>query len=226
MATAEEKQAVCDIMAQALSPCVVELGAHLGEEEPWIRAACRDEVRYVMVEADRENHQEILTGGISPVRRVIHGAIADHIGSIEFYGSVEDGTGVRGSGSIRLPKLHPQLFRRIKFPEDLRQTVPCFTLDSIFDCESLSKIDLLWVDIQGAERDMIQGGAKALAHTHYLFIEVEDRELYEGMALKSELVAMLTGWSLIGDFDYNYLLRNDRFSLAYKSTNQDATCSK
>jgi hypothetical protein len=86
--------------------------------------------------------------------------------------------------------------------------VPCYTLDTIFRCEGLAKIDLLWVDIQGAERDMIQGGGFALAHTRYLFIEAETEELYAGEALKPELLALLGdhGFALVQDFGCNVLL--------------------
>ncbi len=90
--------------------------------------------------------------------------------------------------------------------------VHVYTLDAIFEREWLTKIDLLWVDIQGAERDMIAGGAKALSHTRYMFMEAETTELYEGQAMRGELLAMLPGWTLLGEFEANVLLWNDNFS--------------
>ena len=90
--------------------------------------------------------------------------------------------------------------------------VETLTLDSIFGQERLKKIDLLWVDIQGAERNMIAGGQKALSHTRYVFMEAETVELYEGEALKADLIAALPGWTLLADFGSNILLRNENFA--------------
>ncbi len=70
------------------------------------------------------------------------------------------------------------------------------------------KIDLLWTDIQGAERDMIAGGQGALAHTRYLMMEVEAGELYEGQALRDELITILSGWKIFADMGQNMLFCN------------------
>jgi FkbM family methyltransferase len=210
MATDAEKQAVILAMLGANKPCVVELGARGGEDEGWIRGAFGTPVHYVMVEPDMRNAQIILDilPGTTPQRRLILGAIASYNGLITFYGS-QSPNGDRTSGSIRKPTGHLVHIPEIKFPEKSKTVVPCYTLDEIFRREWLSHIDLLWVDIQGAERDMIQGGREALRRTRYLFIEAETVELYEGEALKPELIRLLPGWTLLNDFGYNLLLRND-----------------
>jgi 2-O-methyltransferase len=210
MATNAEMEAIRRVCWNLHNPCVVELGARTSEDEHWIRASFESDVHYVMVEPDLRNCQLIIDKGIHRTRRLLIGAVAEKDGNVEFYGSVTDET-TRGSGSIRKPTAHIEVFPDIKFPDWLRTTVPSFSLDSIFEREWLNKISLLYVDIQGAERDMIAGGQNALAHTQYLFIETEDRELYEGMAVKSELFRMLKGWTLIEDFGFNCLLRNERF---------------
>ena len=92
--------------------------------------------------------------------------------------------------------------------------VPAARLDTFCSSHGLAAIDLLHMDVQGAEKDMILGGRQALSHTQYLFIETEDRVLYEGMAVKSELLAMLRDWKLIVDFGYNCLLENQNFTEA------------
>jgi 2-O-methyltransferase len=212
MATREEMEAVRKACWNLRDPCVVELGARTSEDEDWIRASFEEEVHYVMVEPDIRNCQLILDKGVHRTRRLLIGAVAEKDGNVEFHGSVTDET-TRGSGSIRKPTKHHEIFPDIKFPDWLRTTVPSFSLDSIFRREWLNKISLLWVDIQGAEKDMILGGKNALSHTKYLFMETEDRELYEGMAVKSELFAMLDGWNLIREFDYNCLLENPFFTV-------------
>ena len=213
MATEQEMEAVRHYCRPLRSPTVVELGARIGEDESWIRSSFQENVHYVMVEPDLRNCQIILDGGITRTRRLLIGAVAEKDGSVEFHGSVTD-YDTRGSGSIRKPTKHIDIFPAVEFPAHLRTMVPSFSLDSIFHREWLSKISLLYVDVQGAEKDMILGGRQALSHTQYLFIETEDRVLYEGMAVKSELLAMLRDWKLIVDFGYNCLLENQNFTEA------------
>lgn len=237
MPSPEEQKAVSELLRPLQSPCIVELGAHTGEDEEWMRAACHDprQVHYVMVEPDSCNCQAILNRHVSlevrqvfnnrPIallgqastflyspwlgsRRLIIGAIADENGIREFNFS-QDTHGRRTSGSLRNPTGHLKYFPEIGFP--FKGMVPTFTLDHIFESEWLTKIDLLWVDIQGAEDMMIRGGQTALKHTRYLFMEVEKEELYEGEQLKDGLVGMLPGWEMLQEFQFNVLMKNLAF---------------
>lgn len=213
----DEYMAVRKVCSPLRQPVIVELGARTGEDEDALRRAFREPCKYVMVEADMQNCQAIMdhshssqmSGAYLTInRRLILGAVAGHNGLVTFHGS-KSADDARTSGSIRRPTGHLRFFPEIEFPDELKTVVPCYTLDEIFRRELLEKIDLLWVDIQGAERDMIAGGAAALARTRYLFIEAEETELYEGEALKPELIAMLPGWNVLQDFGYNLLMRND-----------------
>lgn len=211
MATEAEKEKLREVLYPLRSPCIVNLGAYQGEDEEWHREACREQVHYVMVEPDVRNAQVILdNGGISQTRRLIIGAVAKHSGDVVFYGNALSDAH-RGSGSIRPPDEHLKFFPDIHFPEAAKTVVPAYSLDDIFKREWLSKIDLLWCDVQGAEADMIRGGQNALSHTRYLFLETETARLYSGMALKEELLGMLAGWKLIEDFRENCLLHNPAF---------------
>ncbi len=208
MATEREKESIRRIMAHIASPCIVELGARTGEDEHWLRAACGEDPHYIMVEPDMWNAQKILDNprGLDQNRKLILGAINDHNGPEPFIMSkAPDGS--RTSGSLLSPSdAHFRKHPLIEFSEVT--VVPCWTLDSIFKKDWLTKIDLLWVDIQGAEREMILGGKQAIARTRYLFMEVETQELYRGQALRDELLAMLPGWNLLEDFKENVLLQN------------------
>lgn len=212
MATKREMAAIKEIMFEVRSPTVVELGARMGEDEDWIRETCCETAHYVMVEAEIRNCQVIMDKGIHQTRRLILGAVASYSGTAEFWGAM-DGDNISGSGSIKKPTKHMQIFPLVEFIEDMHTHVPCWTLDDIFEYEWLSKIDLLWVDVQGAEGDVIAGGKKALSHSRYLFIETEDRELYEGMIFKDRLLEVMKemNWKLLEDFGYNCLFRNESF---------------
>jgi FkbM family methyltransferase len=207
MASDAEKHAIRQVMKDIVSPCVVELGARTGEDEPWIRGVCHEDPCYLMVEPDLRNAQLILDHPrrLDRNRRLILGAVAEYDGDARFHLS-HNPDGSRTSGSIRRPTGHMKYYPQTAF--EGVNLVPCWTLDTLFNKEWLTKIDLLWVDIQGAERDMIAGGQGALRRTRYLFIEVEEGELYQGQALRCELLAMLAGWKIIEDLGQNVLLGN------------------
>jgi FkbM family methyltransferase len=208
VANDREKDVIRRVMKDIPSPCVVELGARTGEDEPWIRGACYEDPCYIMVEPDMPNAQLILNHprGIDRNRRLILGAVAEYDGEAHFHVSWNPADGSRTSGSIRRPTGHLMYYPNTEFTGI--NVVPCWTLDSIYNKEWLTKIDLLWVDIQGAERDMIAGGQGALHRTRYLFIEVESAELYQGQALREDLFAMLPGWKIAEDLGQNVLLEN------------------
>lgn len=212
MPSVSEQKTVSALIASLPSPCIVELGAHTGEDEEWLRGAAADpdQVHYVMVEPDPRNCQAILERGpIHRTRRLIIGAVAEASGFRSFNFSVNLTNGGRTSGSLRKPSGHLKYFPEIEFP--FVGTVAVYTLDEIFEREWLTKIDLLWVDIQGAENLMIAGGPVALSHTRYLFMEVEKEELYQGEGLRDDLVKLLPAWEVIAEWEFNILMQNFEF---------------
>jgi FkbM family methyltransferase len=117
-----------------------------------------------------------------------------------------------GSSSVRRPKRHLELFPYVQFRSV--QTVMICTLDAIFHELKVPRIDLLWCDVQGAERDVIAGGQWALQHTRYALLECDREELYEGQLVRSQLLDALPGWEIIGEWpdNGNVLLRNTRYA--------------
>lgn len=212
MPSVDEKNALSRILADIDRPCILELGAHKGEESFWLRAACKpgQMLNHIMVEPDPRNCQTIINAEpLSDFRRLIIGAVADDVEMrpFQFAFNVDDKT--HASGSLREPTGHLFHFPQVKFTHV--GAVQCYSLDWIFHHQNLTKIDLLYVDIQGAENMMIAGGQTALRHSRYLFMEVENVELYAGEALKGDLIAMLPGWEVVQEFEYNVLLRNTNF---------------
>lgn len=211
----DEQNAVRPLLHEIERPVIVELGAHIGEDEFWICSACRDDrIRYIMVEPDPRNIQRIRGRGplyCSPdsQRSLWEGAISDRIETREFNFAFNLNDQTRASGSIRRPTGHLHHIPQVIF--DGSGMVQCWPLDYIFEQEQLPKIDLLWVDIQGAENLMIRGGQQALKHTRYLFMEVEQLEMYEGESLKTELLSMLPGWRVLREFEFNVLMENQLF---------------
>lgn len=214
MDAAEEKAVKRILEAIPEYPVIVELGAYRGEDGERFETMLRkgEQLMHVMVEPDPVNIAFIALNKrrpLGPYRRLIRGAVAATSGSRRFHFSKDSRDGSRGSGSICNPTGHLQHFPTIEF--DGTTEVDCLTLDQIYASNRLQKIDLLWVDIQGAEKEMIAGGQMALAHTHFCFMEAEEIELYEGQALKPQLMELMAGWRLVQDFGFNVLLENPSF---------------
>jgi hypothetical protein len=65
------------------------------------------------------------------------------------------------------------------------------TLDLWSRSIGLEKIDLLWIDVQGAELLVFKGAEEMLQKTEYIYVEVSEIPLYEGGAAYSDLKALL-----------------------------------
>jgi FkbM family methyltransferase len=78
------------------------------------------------------------------------------------------------------------------------------TLDALCDEENIERIDLLKIDVQGAEKLLLAGAKNALRRTKYLQIEMLFVEHYRGCALFHELdeLCRAAGFELhrLGDF--------------------------
>lgn len=211
MPTQREQLVVSSLLAPLRNPVILDCGAHNGEEEQWFRAACTETLHYVMVEPDPRNCQVILDKEpTSRIRRLILGAISDKNGVAKFHFSENAVNQDHGSGSLLEPTGHLEHIPHVAFP--LIGMVPTYTLDTIFKKEWLKKVDLLWVDVQGAEKNLIAGGRETLSKTRYCFMEKEHIELYKGEALRDELISLMDGFVVLEEFEQNILFANPKFA--------------
>jgi FkbM family methyltransferase len=211
MSTNAEIEAVSRILHSLDAPVIYDLGAYCGEDSEMMREACgQSHTLNVIVEPDPRNMQVIRDSRRGVRTLLVEAAIADRTGFLNWYPAIDKrNEGMRsGSGSIRKPTQHKRLFPDIQFGAPA--PMPCWSFDHLaLSCTGpLVPIDLIWADLQGAERDMIAGARFALGHARYLFIEAEETQLYEGQATRAELLAMLPQFRVIGEFDYNLLLEH------------------
>jgi FkbM family methyltransferase len=70
-------------------------------------------------------------------------------------------------------------------------------------------IALAWVDVQGAEAKVIEGGRNTLSCIYYWYCECDSRPNYKQQATKDDLVAALPDFTLVAEYPgYNLLFRN------------------
>ena len=104
-----------------------------------------------------------------------------------------------GSSSMLPPGDHLEVAPEIKFDNEV--TVPAITVDNWYHSVECPVIDLLWLDLQGAELLVLQKGESLLAATKCCHIEVSKKPLYQGGATFSEVRQFLEsrGFSLIAN---------------------------
>ena len=80
------------------------------------------------------------------------------------------------------------------------------TLDNWCKENKVTKVDIMWVDVQGAELLVFQGAEKILKNTRIIMTEVGLKPYYEGHTLKADIDNFLFGLGfreLEGSFELN-----------------------
>jgi FkbM family methyltransferase len=72
---------------------------------------------------------------------------------------------------------------RLKKYIQIMVKVPCRTLDSVCNELGIGSVDLIWIDLQGAELKALKGFGKRLSDTRYIHVELTYKEIYVGQPL-------------------------------------------
>jgi FkbM family methyltransferase len=138
---------------------------------------------------------------------LIEGAVCDYDGNITFYPINQNKTittwkdGNPGASSIF--KSNGEYTIETYVQDEI--TTPCHRLDSIMDKYGISNVDIIWMDLQGAELLALKGLGNYLHNVKYIHTEVSYKEMYSGQVMFEEL--------------NNYILSNE-FSLMNNLTLQ------
>jgi FkbM family methyltransferase len=141
-------------------------------------------------------------------------ALGSEDGEIEFHmsdGHPPDSWGIfpegfHMAGSIRRPKSALVEWPWLEFRRSIR--VKSMKLDTWRRSHGIDRIDLIWADVQGAEGDLVDGGAETLAQTRFFYTEFSDREWYEGQVSFADLAANLPSFEVVEKFEMDALFRN------------------
>lgn len=111
------------------------------------------------------------------------------------------------SSSLRQPTHHLQRSPEITFDQ---RTVGCLRLDdwmTLFATgyDLFTRFDFAWIDVQGAQRDVIAGGFRVLDITPLIYIELHNTPEYEGEPTFEELCALLPNHTPRARFGENVL---------------------
>jgi len=136
-------------------------------------------------------------------------ALSNYTGEANFY--IADNT---YSSSLKKPVEHLSVYSFVKFQEN--KIVKVDTLDNYAKTHKINYCDFVWMDVQGAEDLVIEGGKEFFKRTKYLYTEFSNKELYERAPNKFKILELLPGFEILEvirewDADGDVLLINKNF---------------
>lgn len=114
-----------------------------------------------------------------------------------------------GSSSIKEPDKCSVYWPDMKFRKIQSK---CYRLDTYCAEQKMGKIDFIWADVQGAERDLIEGGTKALSNTRFFYTEISRANQYKDIGYEEAegIMKLLPGkWSIVENYGDDVLFKNE-----------------
>ena len=191
-------------------PLILELGAHAGEDtrefirefknlkiycfEPDPRCIKKfksrlKDSRCVLVEAAISNTDGVTWLNMSsgrPPRRVYN--LFRKLGLRKLYEALAKDDWDYSS-SIKPATSGPKDYPWLNFKE--KAEVKTIKLDSWINDNNIQQVDFIWSDIQGAEKDMLEGAVKALKVCKYYYTEYGELSSYQGALTREETIVLL-----------------------------------
>lgn len=167
---------------------VVHVGAHSAEEAPLYRRLGVSEVFWV--EANPTLLEDLRRIEAEPGHTVI-GALVDDQPRLDVPFHVTTSSQASsllplGTTSKHHPEIQPQSTVALN----------ATTLDELGATYDFSRVDMLNLDIQGAELRALRGARALLGQVDLIYSEVNREELYEGCAMVWEIDELLSGYGL------------------------------
>tara|TARA_B000000557_G_scaffold60155_1_gene47008 strand:- start:2988 stop:3665 length:678 start_codon:yes stop_codon:yes gene_type:complete len=150
---------------------------------------------------------------------VINEAVNDYDGVCKFYPMDKEKTittwedGNQGASSLyRANGQYDFIEKYVQYEIE----VPCTRLDTFCERNGIDKIDIIWMDLQGAELKALQSLGSLLDTVQIIHTELEMNPMYEGQCLFSDVNEYLTN----NGFDLEYGDTNVQFGSNFIFTNQ------
>ena len=133
---------------------------------------------------------------------LVEGAVCDYDGDITFYPinqqktitTWEDGN----PGASSLFKSNGKYEHETYIQDEIKTN--CHRLDSVMKKYNIPKVDIIWMDLQGAELLALKSLGEFLEYVTYIYTEVSYKEMYTGQVMFNELNNYI--------ISYNFVIKN------------------
>jgi FkbM family methyltransferase len=201
------------------NPTILEIGCNDGQDTIEFIDTF-SELKIYCFEPDQRAYDQFVNKVCSDKCNIYNIALSNVDGEIDFHMSDSNqkdlytprsvGDNWNKSGSIKKPKKHKEVHPWCKFDKVVK--VKTLKLDTWISDKNIDKIDFVWMDVQGAEEEVINGGLEAFNNkVKYLYTEYSQIELYEGNSSIEKITSLLSDFNLIKIMDNDILLKNRNF---------------
>lgn len=158
-----------------VNPIIIDCGAHIGIDT--IQLSKSSGSKIYAFEPVNEIYQQLVENTKNyPNITCFKIALSATDGEADMYISSGDSD---GSSSLLKPKEHIRDHPEVYF--DNVTKVKCSTIDSWASENNVANVDMLWLDMQGAEQRMLMASTKILDKVKVIHTEVSLHETYEGV---------------------------------------------
>jgi len=123
---------------------------------------------------------------------IVSKAVFNKNGKTKFYPVLTN------TGASSLFRITDEYAATFNYPQK-EITVDSIRIDTWAKEKGIKKIDLIWIDLQGAEYEAFEGMGKLLPYIQAIYTEVEYQSLYKGQKLLKDILKLLNenGFSMI-----------------------------
>jgi hypothetical protein len=200
------------------NPTILEIGAHKGEDTLKFLKEFPN-IRIYSFEPDPRNTCDFKKAVIDNRSTLVEAAVSDIDGETILYMSTGwpvkapkllrvlggksfwtlvvsayrrwQGTEREWTGSSSIKESLPRSRRWPWLTFDKRARVKTVRLDTWVQKNNIESVDFIWMDVQGAEKDLIRGAAHTLKVTRYVYTEYGATSCYLGAMTKQETIDLL-----------------------------------
>ncbi len=218
----QKQDLTIEVLAQYLkkpNPLIIEIGSNIGQTTVEFIQFFPDS-KLICFEPDLRAIKEFKANPKLADVELHNFALSDVESKqeIEFYASGGDfmknevtfEKGWNQSGSIMKPKIHKIVNPWCTF--DHKTKVVTDSLDNWSIDRNIDFIDLIWMDVQGAESRVILGAQEVLKRTKYLYFEYSIYELYEKQVKLKNVLKLLKDFKVVQIYPRDVLLVNKNFN--------------
>lgn len=165
---------------------VVDIGAHAGQFTSSVEEFC-GLYSAVLIEPIEELAKGLKAKFDNKIYQIFDCAVSDHSGEIE----IQIFPNATYTSSLLSPDYSIEEMRHLIKGNTLLARCPVRTLDEIIAEVQLAMIDLIKIDVQGAEHLVLAGASHTLEKTGAVYTEVSFRPLYHGSSVFSDIYGMM-----------------------------------
>jgi FkbM family methyltransferase len=185
------RERVIQSVVTASVPTIIDVGAHHGQSALYLRELFPGSTIHSF-EPDPDSFQRLASLGLSG-HHCTQAALSDRRGQVTFFRNAISHTNslykvnLGSNDSIKLTEARRtggnDFSRSLNQPFEVR----CSTLDDYCEEAGIGRVDLLKIDVQGAEASVLRGAARTLESTGAVVLEASFYDFYEHKTAISEL---------------------------------------